>query len=151
MLDGIPLVYNGQEVGLDRRLAFFEHDPIVWPADHPLVKFYHTLSELRHTIPALRTGASQRRLATTQNDAVYAILREAEDQRVVAFLNLTARDVTAASFDEALAGDWQDAFTGETIHLETSTAFGLRAWQYRVLVSKRPPIAESEPRQHDKK
>ena len=148
MLDGIPLVYNGQEVGLNRRLAFFEPDPIVWPAAHPLVKFYKTLCELRHANAALRTGALQRRLATTQNDAVYAILRTAGDQQVVAFLNLTARDATAESFDAALPGDWKDAFTGELVHLETSTSLSLRAWQYRVLVKEptrsQPPIRPSD-------
>ena len=28
--DGIPLLYNGQEAGNQRRLEFFEKDPIQW-------------------------------------------------------------------------------------------------------------------------
>jgi cyclomaltodextrinase len=31
-VNGMPLVYNGQEAGLDRSLNFFEKDPIVWKA-----------------------------------------------------------------------------------------------------------------------
>ena len=32
--DGMPLIYSGQEAGNDKRLEFFERDPIVW-RDHP--------------------------------------------------------------------------------------------------------------------
>ena len=28
---GMPLIYGGNEIGLDRRLEFFEKDPIIWP------------------------------------------------------------------------------------------------------------------------
>ncbi len=31
-LPGIPLIYSGQEAGLDKRIAFFEKDQIVWDA-----------------------------------------------------------------------------------------------------------------------
>jgi glycosidase len=31
-LPGMPLIYGGQEAGLDKRLEFFEKDPIVWKA-----------------------------------------------------------------------------------------------------------------------
>jgi hypothetical protein len=27
---GLPLIHNGQEADNDRRLAFFERDPIIW-------------------------------------------------------------------------------------------------------------------------
>lgn len=134
VLDGIPLIYNGQEIGLSRRLDFFQRDPIVWPADHPLTRFYQKLCELRRTEPALRTGASLRRLSTTQNDAVYAVLREADGHRVVAFLNLTARDTPVDIFDPALAAQWRNGFTGETETLKANTQLTLRAWEYRLLV-----------------
>ena len=134
MLDGIPLIYDGQEIGLDRRLKFFERDPIGWRA-HPLTQFYQTLCQLKHTHPALRTGVPMRRLATTRNDALYLAEREAEGQRVVALLNLTARDVTADAYDGALAGQWRDLFTGEAVTLAAATPLAMPAWQYRVLVS----------------
>lgn len=134
VLDGIPLIYNGQEIGLDRRLPFFERDPIVW-RDHLLTALYRTLCELKDTHPALSTGAAMRRLATTHNDSLYVVLREAQGKRLVAFLNLTARDVTADAHDPALAGDWRDAFTGGEVSLASSTPIALRAWSYRVLTS----------------
>lgn len=134
MLDGVPLIYNGQEIGLDRRLAFFERDPIAWHPS-PLTAFYRTLCDLRHRDPALATGTGMRRLATTRNDALYVALREAPGHRVVAMLNLTARDVTADAFAPELAGTWRDVFTGESVTLAPTAHFTLQSWRYRVLES----------------
>lgn len=135
LLDGVPMIYNGQEAGLDRRLEFFESDPIVWPKDtHPATKLYQALTALRHTHPALHTGAAMRRLDTTDNGSIYAVLREAGGKKVVGFLNLTAKDVKADAFDPALAGPWRDAFTGEMVTLNPLVPLELKAWRYRVLV-----------------
>jgi cyclomaltodextrinase len=134
VLDGIPLIYDGQEIGLDRRLKFFERDPIVWH-DSPATAFYHTLCELKHHSPALRTGCGMRRIPTTRNDAVYAVLREGPGQNLVALLNLTASDVTADAYEPALTGEWTDVFSGEKVTLSANTSISLPAWHYRLLVS----------------
>ncbi len=137
LLDGVPMIYNGQEVGLDRRLEFFERDPIVWPREtHPTTKLYQVLTKLRRTHPALHTGAAQRRLDTTDNAALYAVLREAGGRKVVGWMNLTAKDVKADLFDPALAGTWRDAFTGETVKLDALVPLDLKAWRFRVLVAE---------------
>lgn len=136
VLDGVPLIYNGQEIGLDRRLEFFEHDPIVWRENPRLTQFYRTLCDLRHNALALRTGSSMRRLTTTRNESVYVLLREAQGQRVVALLNLTARDTTANAYDPALAGEWRDVFTNETVTWTANLPIELKAWRWKVVVSK---------------
>lgn len=136
--NGLPLLYNGQEIGLNRRLEFFVRDPIVWTANEPLTAFYRTLIQLRRTHPAMRTGVPTRRLATTHNHSVYAMLREAGGQRVVAFLNLTARDVKADAYDPALAGKWRDVFTGDVVTFDAGVPLTLRSWKYRVLTSVAP-------------
>lgn len=51
-LPGMPLIYNGQEAGLSRRLAFFEKDLIDW-RDAPQAAFYRRLIALKHRHPAL--------------------------------------------------------------------------------------------------
>jgi glycosidase len=135
VLDGIPLIYNGQEIGLNRRLAFFERDPIVWHGD-PRTDFYRALCGLKRSDPALRLGAQMRRIPTTRNDSIYAALRESDGHRVVAFLNLTARDVTAGAFDPSLNGRWRDVFTGKTVNLTAAVPLDLHAWQYWLLASR---------------
>ena len=54
-LNGMPLVYSGQEAGLNKRLDFFEKDPIDW-RDHELTELYTTLFDLKKTNTALRHG-----------------------------------------------------------------------------------------------
>lgn len=135
LLDGMPMIYNGQEIGLDRRLEFFERDPIVWPPEpHPTTKLYQVMTALRRRHPALHTGAPMRRLDTTDNATFYAVERSAGDRRVVGVFNLTPKDGKADLFDPALAGEWQDAFTGETVKLDALVPLDLKGWRYRVLV-----------------
>jgi glycosidase len=135
LLDGVPMIYNGQEIGLDRRLAFFERDPIVWPKEtHPTTKLYQRMTRLRRENPALHTGAPMRRLDTTDNATFYVVERTAGDRKVVGIFNLTARDAKADLFDPALAGRWTDAFTGETVTLDALVPLDLQGWRYRVLV-----------------
>jgi len=134
MLDGVPLIYNGQEAGLDKRLEFFERDPIAWRA-HPLAEFYRTLTALRRDHPALATGAAFERIPTTKNGAIYGLVREAGGRRVAALVNLTARDVAFDAAHPALAGTWREAFRGDRIESTGTLRLQLRSWEYRVLVS----------------
>ena len=134
LLDGLPLIYNGQEAGMNHRLAFFQRDPIAWRTD-PLAGFYRTLCTLRRTDPALRTGAPMRRIATTANGSVYAILREAEGHRVVGFCNLTGREAAVEAVDPALNGRWRDVFSGETVVWQAPVSLTLAAWRYRVFAT----------------
>lgn len=48
--EGMPLIYSGQEAGNDRRLEFFERDPIVW-REHPLGELYRKLFALKRRTP----------------------------------------------------------------------------------------------------
>ncbi len=133
LVDGVPMIYNGQEAGSDRRLKFFERDPIVWPkTEHPAARIYQVMTRLRRANPALHTGAPMRRLDTTDNATIYAIERAAGERKVVGLFNLTAKDAKADLFDPALAGRWTDAFTGETVTLNALTPLELKGWEYRV-------------------
>lgn len=135
LLDGVPMIYNGQEVGLDRRLEFFERDPIVWPKEtHPTTKLYQVMTQLRREHPALHTGAPMRRLDTTDNATFYVVERAVGAKKVVGIFNLTPKDSKADLFDPALAGEWRDAFTGETVKLDALVPLDLKGWRYRVLV-----------------
>jgi glycosidase len=134
VLDGIPLIYNGQEAGLDKRLLFFERDPIEWRA-HPLADFYRTLTALKRAHPALATGAASFRVPTTKNENVYALVRESDGKRVAAFFNLTAKDVEFDAAHEKLAGNWREVFTGESATYDGRAHLALRSWEYRVFVN----------------
>lgn len=95
-LPGMPLIYNGQESGLAKRLAFFEKDPIDWQ-DHALTGFYQQLIALRHRHPALAAG---------RHGAPVALLEAPAD--VVAFERRLADDVVRVAVNlSAKAQPWQ--------------------------------------------
>ena len=55
-LTGMPLVYNGQEVELDKRLAFFEKDEIDWSQNRKKFKIFQKLLIIKMTNKALWNG-----------------------------------------------------------------------------------------------
>ncbi|MBI1307585.1 MAG: alpha-amylase [Bacteroidetes bacterium] len=64
-LKGMPLIYTGQEIGLDRRLPFFEKDTIDWnvPVGDSYTGFYRDLNRLK-AMHFLRVNAPIELLAT---------------------------------------------------------------------------------------
>ncbi|MCK4548385.1 MAG: alpha-amylase, partial [Candidatus Eisenbacteria sp.] len=93
-LPGMPLVYSGQEAGLDHRLEFFEKDLIPW-RDHELEDLYSTLLNLKKENQALWNGVQGGRLLrirTSHDRFVFAFVREKEDDGVFVLLNLSPRE-----------------------------------------------------------
>ena len=54
--NGQPLIYTGQEIGWNKRLQFFEKDPIPSWEENEYTDFYKWLIKLRHDNPALAAG-----------------------------------------------------------------------------------------------
>ncbi|NBD37606.1 MAG: alpha-amylase [Verrucomicrobia bacterium] len=132
MLDGIPLLYNGQEAGMDKRLLFFERDPIDW-RPHEFHGLYRRLNRLKSGHPALAVGAPSLRIPSTADGEVYALLREAEGRQLLFIGNLTPHDTEVRLGSSELAGEWTDVFTGQRHELASSSLFSLRSWGYHVL------------------
>jgi len=89
-LDGMPLVYSGQEAGLNKRLEFFKKDAIDW-RDLGLAKFYQQLLSLKQDQPALWSGSSKFHPLDYQanNDKSYAFKRSAENSELVIAINIS--------------------------------------------------------------
>jgi glycosidase len=90
-LGGMPLVYSGQEAGLDRRLAFFEKDEIEW-REHPFARLYSALLNLKHRNRALwngMAGGGVKWVHSTNDGAVFAFVRQRDGDRVFVILNLS--------------------------------------------------------------
>jgi glycosidase len=90
-LPGMPLVYNGQESRLDKRLAFFEKDPIAWKT-RELTGFYQHLIALKHRNPALAAGAEGGPVTLLDSaDDVIAFERRRGQDVVQVAVNLSAQ------------------------------------------------------------
>jgi glycosidase len=132
-IDGMPLIYSGQEEPLTKRLEFFEKDTINW-GDYEYADFFKTLFDLKKRNVALWNGGygalSQR---INKSDHVYAFKRERDNFKVVVILNLSDQPRTT-TLSESI-GPLRDVFTGETREIAVDSTVELKAWEYVVLSS----------------
>jgi glycosidase len=135
--EGIPLIYNGQEAGSDKRLLFFEKDVIEW-RDHELGELYRTLFALKKEHQALWNGAwgaPMTRIPNSREDRWLTFVRaDPEGDRVLAAFNFTPEAASVTLGEGPYAGTWSDAWTGEPFTLEPGASVSLPPWGYRVLV-----------------
>jgi glycosidase len=134
--EGMPLIYNGQEAGSDRRLVFFEKDEIEWRDDEQ-GELYRRLLAFRKAHPALRNGAAGGRMVRVPNTAEAAVLsfvRAVEGDRVFAAFNFSGEEQTVTLGDGPQAGTWTDGLSGEQVELATDQSYTLPAWGHQVLV-----------------
>lgn len=131
---GFPLIYNGQEVGLSKRLEFFEKDPINWQDSLNLQPFYRSLVRLRKNNPALWAGdAGGFPVALEENPHVMAFLREAKNNRVIGMFNLSPEKQQVTLTNDRVYGTYADYFTGNN-HSLGKEPLVLEPWEYWVFV-----------------
>lgn len=86
-ISGMPLIYNGQESGLEKRLEFFEKDEIEW-AEYKYQEFYKNLLTLKRENEALWNGSFGGDLTIHNNEGnTYSYIRVKGDAEVVVALN----------------------------------------------------------------
>ncbi len=136
--EGMPLIYNGQEAGNTKRLAFFEKDPIEWKA-HPNGELYKLLLGLKKANSALWNARWGARMIPVPNSVpanVFSFVRQNKRDKVFAVLNFSSQ-TQVVSFDESLfQGEYLDYFRGETLGLSASSQLQMEPWDYRVFVRK---------------
>ncbi|KPK65005.1 MAG: hypothetical protein AMS21_05905 [Gemmatimonas sp. SG8_38_2] len=138
IVPGMPLVYSGQEAGLDKRLAFFEKDVIQW-REHPFFDLYGDLLNLNQTNRALWNGSyggAMQRLTATESGAVLAFTSEKDDDEVLAVFNLSGTQVTTTIAGASLPGTYTRVLWEEpsSVSLGASADMTLEPWEYRVYV-----------------
>lgn len=106
-VNGMPLIYNGQEARLEQRLNFFDPDPIVWREDS-MADLYRELAELKRSHPALwhgGTGGAVQIIQECTNESVLTFQRQHKTQNIVVMLNLsdTPQRVTAPTTSEHMS------------------------------------------------
>lgn len=139
LMDGMTLVYNGEEAGLDRPLQFFDKDPITWKS-HENEKFYTLLFALKHRNQALWNGifgGEMKRIINDKMDEVVAFSREKNGDKVLAFFNLSPKKVEVNFQTSDYKGEYPNLFTGETEHLPEKLQLDFSPWEFLVLHRER--------------
>lgn len=128
-----PLIYTGQEIGLDHRFLFFEKDPVASWAYTPETDFYRSLNELRHTHSCLRSGEKGGEYKVLDDqwvpENVFAFTRSDSHETLVILANFSG-DYCSCALPEA--SRMKDVMSGELFDEELNCPV-LSPWGWRIL------------------
>ena len=130
----MPLIYGGQEAGLNHRLKFFDKDQIVWQT-HPFTDIYKRLFQLKESNKALwngDAGGQLQRVTSTNNPAIFSFVRQKDECRVFAIFNLTNQEQTVTLQGTLYPGRYRNVFTDDSVTFSENEAVALPAWGYNV-------------------
>jgi glycosidase len=150
--EGLPMMYNGQEAGDPKRLAFFERDPIPWRKDR-MEDLYRNLIALKSTNEALWNapwGGEMAQVVNNKPQQVFSFVRQAGKDKVFAVFNLSPRPQTVTFTDGPYAGAYKEHFSGASMQFDANTQLALPAWSYRVYLARVDAPSEPAPSQPKK-
>ncbi|MEK7225250.1 MAG: alpha-amylase family glycosyl hydrolase [Bacteroidota bacterium] len=136
VVNGMPLVYSGQEAGLNKSLKFFDKDSIEWK-QHPFYDLYKKLFALKHNNHALWNGTWGAEMIRLNNDKMNKIIsfsREKDGNEVIPIINFSDKPVTVKLNSKYLTGSYTEYFTGTKYELKGDDVMTVGAWAYLVLV-----------------
>jgi glycosidase len=126
-LKSVPMIYNGQEIGYNKRLNYFAKTPIDWStADNEMLAEYKKIIAFRNTSKAIKSGE----YTGYSSDAVSAFTMEKDTEKVFVLSNLTSSAVKHL-IPNTLKGNWKDAFTGASVTVGADIT--LQPFQYIIL------------------
>ena len=135
-IPGMPLLYSGQEVGMDKRLRFFHKDTVTY-TENNYPAFYKSLIDLKTDNKVLWNGAAggDFEILDANSDIVFAFKRFTDETELFVLLNLSgnAQDITVP---EGINGAYTDYFTQQSVVMSEGEELTLNSWDYKVLIEK---------------
>lgn len=130
----MPLVYSGQEIGLDKRLKFFEKDNIEWDYSNDMFEFHKKLIHLKNDNKALwhGKGGGKLKLLKASSRPIIAFERYSGDDRVIFIGNFSA---TTKIFElEKIDVDYdvKDVFSDEHKTFGKNNEMELGPWEFKI-------------------
>lgn len=130
---GMPLIYTGQEVGMDRRLEFFVKDTPPVKENNEWYEFYKSLNTLKHNSKALTAGdkGGKTIVYETTEPNVFVLSRVKDNEEIVYIANISNKEVKFHFNDDAPQGEFENFFTKEKVLLPAG--FKLAPWDFILL------------------
>ena len=132
IMPGMPLIYSGNEYGLNHSLKFFEKDSI------PKTKgkdweLRAKLGKLKTENTALNGGknrAKYTRIKTDDDTNILAFTREKEGKKVVYIANFSNNPIKTKV---GIKGEYTNYMTGKKMSLNEKQIHSMEPWQYYIL------------------
>jgi len=129
-MKGIPMIYNGQEIGTPFRLTFpFTGKSVDWSLEdtnRDVLAEYKKIVGFRNKSKAIRRG----KMISYSSDDVCVFTKKVDGEEVLVLSNLRNKQVKY-SIPAKLMGSWTDAFDGSKTSL--AKVVSLQPFQYLVL------------------
>jgi len=127
-IGGVPLIYNGQEVGRPDKTPFFSKSPINWNLNPGTLAAYKQIMAFRQSSNALKLGSIQ---VLTDAGNVVAFKRIYQSEEVLVLVN-TKNSTTNYTLSGGIANtNWKNALDNSSVAL--GTALSLQPYQYFIL------------------
>jgi glycosidase len=127
-LKSVPMIYNGQEIGYDKKIEFFTRTPINWArADASMLAEYKKIIAFRKTSTAIKKGS----YTGFSSTAVSVFTMESAGEKVLVLSNLTNAAVSYSVPTSLVNTAWKNAFSGEGVAV--GTVVSLKPYEYIVL------------------
>jgi glycosidase len=117
-LEGLPLIYAGQEWGIPVMPDLFEKDPVPWQnGDQDVHQFYRKLIALRREHPALAGGNIEK--IPCKSDDILIFRKNDRDESLIVVANFGDRQAVflpekyQGRYTDLLSGEWVD---GDRLH-----------------------------------
>jgi cyclomaltodextrinase / maltogenic alpha-amylase / neopullulanase len=136
IIPGMPLLYSGQEAGLNKRLEFFEKDVIEWKED-TLRSVYTSLFNLKQGNEALYNGEKGGEyipILTTDTTKVFSLIRRGDKESVFAIFNFSGEERSVKVQHNLLEGSYKELFSEKELSLRETAEFNLMPWEYQILI-----------------
>jgi glycosidase len=139
VIPGMPLIYNGQEAGFNRRLAFFDKDSIDWKQS-TYFELYKKLFHLKKDNQALWNGLKGGKIEfvnTNDNKNILAFIRYNNADKVLTIFNMSKKEKSVTLDSEFIEGDYFDFKNGSKVHINNKLNLILQPWTFKIFSTKK--------------
>ena len=129
---GMPMLYTGQEIGLTKRLKFFEKDPIEWQ-ESSWENTYQNFIELKKANKVLWNGTTggEMKILKSNSEGIFSFTRTNEEEELLVITNLSGMPDSTYLPDRYSIRDYSNVFTKEKVNVDR--AIILEPYKYLVL------------------
>jgi len=115
-LNGVPLIYDGQEIAYSSRISFFDSNPLNWDLNPGIYSEYRDIMSARKSLEAVKSGS----ITSYNNNDIAVFKRFNETDEVLVMVNIRNATINY-TIPEALANTgWKNALDSTDITLNTA-------------------------------
>lgn len=126
-INGVPLLYTGQEVGRQNKVSFFSNTPIDWNTNPDMLLAYQNLLDFYKTSNAAKKGT----LTAYPSNDILCFKKVFNDESLLIFINMRNSSISFPIPIDFQNTTWTNAMTNSSENLGSS--LNLNAYHYILL------------------